>query len=296
MISRKTTSDRIFDAFNAILMVFVIFLTLYPFWHVLVGSLNEGMDYMRGGVYFWPRTFTLENYVTVLNNQRIGSAYRVTILRTIIGTLTHLTITSTFAYAFSRKNLLGKNIYATIGLIPMFFGGGLIPTYILYQRLGLLDNFLVYILPGMFSFWNVLIFQSFFREIPDSISESAKLDGANEYTIFAKLILPLSKAVFAAIALFVGVGHWNTFFDAMMFTRSQELQVLQVFLMRVIRTREAAATLVENLPREVAEARTVTSTSVQMATMMIAAGPIILIYPFLQKYFVKGIMIGSVKG
>jgi len=148
MIQGKSLGDRLFNIANAVIMLIVIFLTLYPFWYTLIASFNVGVDFMRGGVYFWPRKWTLENYYTVLNNSNILSAYRVTILRTLIGTLTHLAVTSIFAYAFSRKYILGKKFYATLCIIPMFFGGGLIPYYLLLQRLGLLDNFMVYIVPG----------------------------------------------------------------------------------------------------------------------------------------------------
>ncbi len=295
MLYKKTLNDRIFNTANTLLMLLVIFITLYPFWHTLVGSFNEGIDYMRGGVHFWPRKFSTENYRIVFINESIINSYMVTLLRTITGIITHLLVTSVFAYAFSRKILMGKRIYAIICLIPMFFSGGLIPTYLLYKSLGLLDNFLVYIIPGMFSFWNVLIFQAFFRGIPDSIIESAKIDGAGEYRIYVTLILPLSKPVLAAIALFVGVFHWNSFFDSMMFTSSEGLQTIQLFLMKIIRTKEAAATMLESVSSG-SEYRKTTSTTIQLATMMVTTAPIIALYPFLQKYFVKGIMIGSIKG
>ena len=164
MVRIKSREDIIFDIFNTILMLILIFLTLYPVWFCIVGSFNEGLDYMRGGVNFWPRKFTLSNYRVVLMEPRIKDAYKITILRTIIGVITHVLFTSLFAYGFSRRNLIGKKIYGTMGIITMFFSGGLIPSYLLYKWLRLLNSFWVYIIPALFNFWNVIIFQSFLEK------------------------------------------------------------------------------------------------------------------------------------
>ena len=291
-----TVQDKVFDVANVIFMILIVFITLFPFWYALAGSFNHGADYMRGGVLFWPRQFTLANYRVVLRERQIIDAYQVTIVRTVIGTLSHITFTGLFAYGFSRPYIKGRKIYATVGIITMFFSGGLIPIYLLYRSLGLLNNFMVYLIPPLFNFWNVLIFQTFFREIPISINESAKMDGANEYTIFFRLIIPVSKPVFAAIALFVAVFHWNSFFDAMVFTTSRRIQPLQLYLMRIIRTREAAANMASRAAEMMATQFEVNSTTIQLATIVVTALPIIALYPFLQKYFVKGLLIGSIKG
>ncbi|NLX71204.1 MAG: carbohydrate ABC transporter permease [Clostridiales bacterium] len=296
MVRIKSREDIIFDIFNTILMLILIFLTLYPVWFCIVGSFNEGLDYMRGGVNFWPRKFTLSNYRVVLMEPRIKDAYKITILRTIIGVITHVLFTSLFAYGFSRRNLIGKKIYGTMGIITMFFSGGLIPSYLLYKWLRLLNSFWVYIIPALFNFWNVIIFQSFFREIPESINESARIDGANEYQIYFYLILPLSKPVLAALALFTGVWHWNSYFDSMVFTTSQELSTIQLLLMKIIRSTEGAANVASRAGEMLERQRDISSTTVQMATMVITSAPIMMLYPFLQKYFVKGVMIGSIKG
>lgn len=293
----KSKTDLVFNIFNILLMLIIIFITLYPFWFAIVGSLNEGLDYMRRrGVTFWPSAFTLNNYRVVFMEEGILDAFEITIYRTIAGTITHLLITSMFAYAFSKKFLMGRNFYAVVGFITMFFSGGLIPAYLLRQYLGLLDTFWVFIIPAMINFWNVIIFRSFFQEIPDSISESAKIDGAGEYRIFFRLIVPLSLPVFAVIALFVGVYHWNDFWVPMVFTRSPRFETIQLFLMSVIRTREAASALQAQAAGIGIPRGTVNPLTIQMATMIVTTVPIMLVYPFLQKYFVKGIMIGSVKG
>lgn len=293
---RKTKGDKIFEAVNICIMLLIIIMTLYPFWYVIIGSFNEGMDYGRGGVNLITRKFTLDNYKAVFMDDTIINAYKVTVARTVLGTLTHLLVTALFAYGFSRKNLKGKNIYATIGIVSMYFGGGLIPYYILLQSIGLINNFLVYILPGLISFYHVLIFQSFFREIPDAINESAKIDGAGEYRIFFSLIIPLSAPVFAAIALFTGVGHWNAFFDSLVFTTTNELQTIQLVLLKIIQSHDAAQNMANQAESIGGMDETVTSKTIQLAAMVVTVAPILALYPFLQKYFVKGIMIGSVKG
>ena len=239
MVRIKSREDIIFDIFNTILMLILIFLTLYPVWFCIVGSFNEGLDYMRGGVNFWPRKFTLSNYRVVLMEPRIKDAYKITILRTIIGVITHVLFTSLFAYGFSRRNLIGKKIYGTMGIITMFFSGGLIPSYLLYKWLRLLNSFWVYIIPALFNFWNVIIFQSFFREIPESINESARIDGRMNIRYFLSNFT-LSKPVLAALALFTGVWHWNSYFDSMVFTTSQELSTIQLLLMKIIRSTEGS--------------------------------------------------------
>jgi putative aldouronate transport system permease protein len=296
MVRSIKPADKIFDFVNILIMLTVIFLTLYPFWYTVVGSLNIGADYMRGGVNFWPRKFTLENYFVVLKNKQIASAFGVSIARTVIGTLSSVLFTAIFAYGFSRKNLMGKGVYATIALITMYFGGGLIPYFLLIKNLHLLDNFLVYIIPSLFSFWNVLIMQSFFKEIPESTMESARMDGAGEYKIFFKLIIPLSMPVLATITLFNGVGHWNSYFDSMLFTNKQSLQTIQVLLMKVIRNRDAAISTAQMSGIPTAQLEKTVAVTLQLATMVVATVPILVLYPFLQRYFVSGMTIGSIKG
>jgi putative aldouronate transport system permease protein len=296
MITNKSKGDKIFNAVNIFLMLLVIFVTLYPFWYVIIGSFNDGIDYGRGGVNFLVRKFTLANYQAVFRNDEILSGYKVTVARTILGTCLNLLVTSLFAYGFSRKNLKGKNFYAVMGLITMYFSGGLIPTYLLLQSMKLVNSFWVYIFPSLFSFFNVLIFQSFFREIPEAINESAKIDGAGEYRIYFSLIIPLSAPVFAAIALFVGVSHWNAFFDSLVYTTKPQLQTIQLVLMKIIQTKDQAANMANQSAIISDSMDNVTATTIQLATMMVTVAPILILYPFLQKYFVKGIMIGSVKG
>ncbi|GLX68458.1 carbohydrate ABC transporter permease [Paenibacillus glycanilyticus] len=293
----QSRGEKWFSVFNTIVMLIIMFLTLAPFWFTIAGSLNEGMDYMRGGVYFWPRSFTWGNYIAVFSDPTIYHAYWITAARTLLGTLTHVLFTALIAYGISRPNLKGKSAYMIYIMIPMFFGGGLVPTYLLYRDIGLLDNFMVFIIPGLFSVWDMMILLSFFRTIPESLIESAKIDGAGEYRIFLKFIIPLSMPALAAIALFNGVGHWNSYYDTLMFTSSDSLQTIQLFLMRVV----TDATFAQGMSSQAAalvpeQAKKISPETLKLAMMIATTAPILLIYPFLQRYFVKGIMIGSIKG
>lgn len=293
----RSRGDRWFDTINIFLMLAVIVVTLAPFWFAMVGSLNQGVDYMRGGVYVWPRISTLANYVAVFSDNTIYHAYFITICRALSGTMLHVAFTALVAYGMSRKALAGRNVYLVIMMFTMFFYGGLIPTYLLYKEIGLLNNFLVYIIPSMFSVWDMIIIMSFFRTIPEQIMESAKIDGAGEYRIFLQLVLPLTKPVLAAIALFNGVYHWNSYTDAMLFTTKDYLEPVQLFLMRIVTDSSAAQKFGEQAASTMPEeAKQINSETLKLAMMMATTAPILFIYPFLQKYFVKGILIGSVKG
>ena len=291
------TKEFFFKLLIYAIMLVVFFVTLFPFWTCLVGSLNDGFDYQKGGLFFFPRVFTLDNYKAVLADDRILKSYVVTIFRTVIGTVLHIICTSIFAYAYSRKILKGKKFYMYFNLITLYFGGGLIPFYMLLSGLGLINSFLVYIIPGLVSFWHVIIMQTFFRDKSiESMTESALVDGANEYMIFWKIVMPLSKAILAAIALFVAVEHWNAYFDSMVFTTSSSLQTVQVFLMKLIKFGEFKAGVDSSSAQEIIDKRGANIETIKLATMMVATLPILVVYPFLQKYFVKGVMIGSLKG
>lgn len=295
-LNQVRLGDRLFDIINIFIMLLVIFITIYPFWYTIVGSLNQGSDYLRGGVNFFPRKFTLNNYIAVFKNKDIGQAFFISISRTILGTLSSVIFTAIFAYGFSRKYLMLKNIYIIIAVIPMYFGGGLIPGYLLIKNLGLIDSFLVYIIPGLFSFWNVIIIQAFFKEIHESILESARIDGASEYRIFFRLVIPLSMPVLATITLFNGVGHWNSYFDSMLYTNSSSLQTIQLLLMKIIRSQDGAISVAAKAGVDLGGKDKTASITVQLATMIAATVPILILYPFLQRYFVSGMTIGSIKG
>jgi len=290
----KLNGATIGDKVIVLFMLILCFVTLYPVWYTIVISFNDSADALRGGIYWFPRKFSLESYRTVFMDKSIIRAFGVTVARTVIGTVTSVLFTAMVGYAFSKKHIMGNKIYMLLGTVTMFFGGGLIPYFILLKNIGLYDNFWVYIIPSLFNFYNMIIFMSFFRELPAGLEESAKLDGANDLVVFIRIIVPLSMPVIATIALFNGVWHWNDYFSGVMYTNNADLQPIQTFLYRIVASASASKAVV-SLPAGVS-AQQVSSQSVRLATMVVTTAPIICVYPFMQKYFVKGMMIGSIKG
>lgn len=288
--SRNTVADWL------IIVFFILFsiLTIYPVWYVIVGSFNNGVDYTAGGVWLWPREFSIDNYRVVVNDGRIWQGFLITILRTIIGTVSSLLFVSLVAYAMSRKELKFRRFFHYINIFTMFFGGGLIPTFLVIKMLGLLNSFWVYIIPGIYSVYNMIIMRAFFAGIPNDLREAAYLDGAGEYSIFFRIYLPLSKPVLATVGLWIIVGHWNTYIDAMYYVTDPDLYPLQYVLMRIINESSTPASGNGTLPPSVME--NITAKTVSYAAIIISIIPILCVYPFLQKYFTKGIMIGSLKG
>lgn len=291
---KRSKGTLIFDILNTIFMLFICFVCIYPIWYVIVNSLNDATDALMGGIYWWPRQFSLQNYQTVFSDNSVLQAFKVTIAKTLIGTTVNVLFTAMVAYPLSKKNLVGRKYYMAFGTITMFFSGGLIPTFLLFKGLGLLNNFWVYVIPAAFNFFNLLIMINFFREIPEALEESAKIDGANDFTIFRKVILPLSKPVLATIALFAGVGQWNDYFGGLMYiTDNRSLEPIQTYLYRMVaqvQSSQMAGSIASNI-----SAKESTSTAIKLAAMVITTLPICCVYPFLQKYFVKGMMIGAVK-
>ncbi|MCM3494259.1 MULTISPECIES: carbohydrate ABC transporter permease [Paenibacillus] len=293
MFKRKTKGEAIFDMFNNFGMLIVCFLTIYPIWYVLVNAFNDGQDAMRGGIYWWPREFSLQNFEAVFQSSGIMTAMGITVAKTVVGVFVHVLFTAMVAYAFSRKGLIGGKLYIFLGTVTMFFTGGLIPTYLLIKDLNMLDSFLVYIIPAMFSFFDLIIFMTFFREIPDGLEEAAKIDGANDWSIFLRVVLPVSMPVIATIALFHGVYQWNDYFTGVIYINNTDLQPIQTYLYKVI-AQSSSNQMMAQVPGGIS--KTVTSQSIKMATMVVTTLPIVFVYPFLQRYFVKGMMIGSIKG
>ncbi len=298
---RKTAEDWIIDTVNISLMVVLIGITLYPFYYILILSFNNGIDSAAGGVYFFPRKPTLLNYTTVFEDNRWMQALWVSIGRTVIGTAASVFFTSLIAYAMSFSNLKFRKGYFMFFLISMYFSGGLIPYYFVLRGLMLLNTFWVYIIPAMFSVFNMLIMMAFFRELPSELHESASLDGANDLVIFFRIIIPCATPVLATVALFNAVGQWNNWFDTAFFApMRQDLHTLAYKMMMTINTTltSSSSSGGVSMAAEEGAGRSTQSTtqSIQYATIIISVVPILLVYPFLQKYFVKGVLLGSVKG
>lgn len=279
-------------------MLLLIAVTLYPFLHVLALSLNDPMDTIRGGITIWPRKFTLINYKETLNYQQIPWATVITILRTAIGTVTGAIASAVVAYVISRKDFLFRKLVTVMFVITMYVGGGLIPDYMLVRHLGLMNNFWVYILPGLISPFNVIVIRSYIdSSIPEELAESAMVDGANDLVIFWKIVLPLCVPVMAVICLFVAVGHWNSWFDTYLYcSGNPRLTTLQFELQKIMTT--AATTSGIDYYSQLDPMRTikVTPESLRMAMTIIVTLPILFVYPFVQKYFIHGLTIGAVKG
>lgn len=290
----KTSAwDKVFVVCNTLFMIAFVVITLYPVLNTLAISFNDGTDALRGGIYLLPRKWTLKNYSTVLQKQNLITGAYITVARTVIGTLLALVANAILAFIVSRKDFLFKQELSLFWVITMYVNGGMIPTFLLYRGLHLTNSFWVYVIPGMFSAFNMLVIRTYMTGIPDSLEESAQLDGAGYTTIFVKIISPLCKPVYATVALFVAVGQWNSWFDAMLYNRmSSHLTTLQYELMKLLSSVTNQGTSAEAMKNA---AGTVTPTSVRAAATILTMLPIICLYPFLQRYFVTGLTIGGVK-
>lgn len=291
---RRTHGDIIFDIVNTVFLILIVFLCLYPFYYVFVQSFCQGSSSISGGSYFWPKKFTVENYQTFFSDPQWITGLGVSIARTVIGTLFDLLFTCVVSYALSFKELACRKLYLTLLIISMYFSGGIIPYYVLLKNLHLFNTFAVYVIPGALNVFFVMVGISFFREIPGELFDAARVDGANDGIIFTKLVLPVSKPFLATVALFIGVDQWNAWFDSAFYVQNQNLKTLSFMMMQLINKNQIKSVLAAG--QAMGGNSTVTSFSLQSAAMVIAVLPIIFVYPFLQKYFVKGIMIGSVKG
>lgn len=291
--AQKSVPDKIFVVLNTLFMIAFVVITLYPVLNTLAISLNDGTDALRGGVYLLPRKFTLKNYITVLQKNNLLTGAYITVLRTIFGTVTALFANAILAFIVSRKRFLFKRSLSLFWVITMYVNGGMIPVFLLYKNLGLTNSFWVYVIPGMVSAFNMLVIRTYMAGIPDSLEESAQLDGAGYMTIFLKIISPLCKPVYATVALFVAVGQWNSWFDAMLYNRmSPEFTTLQYELMKLLSSVTNQGSSAEAMKNAIGS---VTPTSVRAAATILTMLPIICLYPFLQRYFVTGLTIGGVK-
>ncbi len=289
-------SERLIQVIIYGVLIAICLIIILPCINILALSFNDGKDAAKGGIYFWTRVFTLENYKEVFRDGKIMKAYTITIARTAIGTLFSLLVTSFAAYSLKEKELPGRKIITMLITFTMLFSGGMIPTYIQYNKLGLIDNFWIYVVPGLVSVTYLIMMRTFFESIPDSLEESAKLDGCGYFKIYAKIMIPLSKPVIAVVGLYTAVNHWNDWFSGAFYMRSSDLWPVQTVLQQML-SRAMAAKEVTTVAQAIAQnANTVTSDSLKMAAVVITTVPILCVYPFAQKYFAKGAMVGAVKG
>ena len=294
---RSNVIDKVFYICLNIFMLFVIIITIYPFLNVLAISLNDSMDSVRGGIYVWPRVFTLKNYETIFRFDTLLTGFVNTSLRTVIGTILGVLSASMVAYTLSCREFQARKLFSRLFIFTMYVSGGLIPYYILIRDLNMFDTFTVYIIPGLLSVFNVFVIRSYIDGLPYALQESAKIEGANDFVIFMKIIIPLCKPVLATIALFVAVGHWNSWFDTYLYNASDKrLTTLQYELMKVIQSAQSGNDAHSNSGKSLVEMLSqVSPESIKMAITIVVTVPILVVYPFLQKYFVQGVTLGAVK-
>lgn len=293
MKKRRNREDWIMDITIYTLSLIILFVTVYPFYYVFMLSFNEGIDASMGAIYWFPRKFTLGNYSEFFTDWKWLRALGITAARTVLGTILGIWFTTLVAYGISFKGLIGKKYYMAFIIICMYFSGGIIPYYMVLKSLHLIDSFFVYIIPGMLNLFYITIGRTFFEGIPESLRESAKIDGAGELRIFTSIIMPISKPFMATLALFVGVGHWNNWYDSTFFIKDKMLRTLPYLLMEIVNQFQSTSSASNAAAYRMTTGTT--SLSIKLAAMVISVVPIIFIYPFLQKYFVTGMMVGAVK-
>ena len=290
---KRTTGEKAFNIFNIIFLLLFACTTLYPLLYTLSISLSSAAEAATGGFHFYPKHVTFTAYSMVFKNQSLPIAYLNTIFRTVVGTILGIIVTCLYGYALSRPETPNKKFYTVLLVFTMLFSGGKIPAYLALKQYHLLDSIWVYVLPMLIIPYNVIVARSFFMTIPGSLNESAKIDGAGEFYIFFKIIAPLSKPIIMTLALFMAVAHWNSWYDALMYITDNNKIVVQLLLQRIIQESDVSL-ITQGLVNP--DAAQFTSETVKSATVIVAILPILMFYPFIQKYFTKGIMLGAVKG
>ncbi|QLG41540.1 MULTISPECIES: carbohydrate ABC transporter permease [unclassified Paenibacillus] len=288
--------DRIFKIIVYFILILVLLVTFLPFWNILVLSLNSAEDTVRGGVYLWPRDLTLDSYQQILKDSEILNGLWVTVKRTLIGAPLSVLVITMLAYPLSRRNLVGRKGWNLYFIFTMYFSGGLIPFYMVLKALNMIDTFSVFILPSLMNVFYMIIVRTFMEQLPHEIEESARVDGANDLTIFFRIVMPLTTPVLATVGLFQAIGHWNAWFDSYAFTYSSDLKTLQAVLVKILNQFQTGGMISQSqMLANSAKRNAVSSDTIRMAATMVATLPIVMVYPFLQKYFVKGMTLGAVK-
>lgn len=291
----RTPGEWVLDIVKVVFLAFVVVVTVYPFWNIFIISINDATDAIRGGLYFLPRKLSLSSYAEILGRSTFLASIKVSVARTLIGTPIAVLVTAMLAYPLSRKDLVGRKFWNLLFIFTMYFGGGLVPYYMVLKGIHMLNTFWVFIFPMMMSVYNMILIRSYIESMPDSLFEAAKIDGANDLVVFVKMVIPLSKPILMTVALFVAINQWNSWFDAYLYTSDQALKPMQSILVEILNQYQTGASTSQAMSNAKAGV-TVTPDSIRMAATMVATLPIIMVYPFVQKYFVKGIMLGAVKG
>lgn len=293
---RESRGQKLFKIVNYTLMSLLGLGTFYPFWYVLIASFNTGRDFLKGGVWILPRDFTFENYIMAFKDDRIFESLTISVWATALSIVLGLVFTALIAYALSVKTFPGRTYINFIWYFTTIFGGGMIPFYMLLRELGLTNSFWLYVIPSIYNFYNFVLLRTNFANIPYELRESAQLDGAGDITILTRIYLPLSKPILATLALFIGVGKWNDWFTGAYYQSKAALYPAATVLQKILSEATASSQVQVGQETQLGLMTSYTSQSLQMAFIMILTMPIVIVYPFLQKYYVKGVMVGSVKG
>lgn len=294
---KRSYTDKIFDIVNLIVMILLLLIFVWPLWFVVIASFSDPNEVWNGNVLLLPKGFTLLAYEALGDYSMIWRGYANTIFYTVVGTIVNLIMTVCAAYPLSRKDFVPRNFFMFMFMLTMYFSGGLIPTYLIVSDVGLINTPWAMIIPGACSIYNVIITRTYFiNSIPSSLQEAAELDGANSFQFLVKIILPLSKPIIAVIALYYAVGHWNDFYTALLYINDQELLPLQSWLRDLLMSNKMSLNNMQGLDAAAAEARMQLSQTLKYSVIIVSTVPVLCVYPFIQKYFVKGVMIGSVKG
>jgi len=288
----RSIGSRLFDRLNIVFMIFVVFVTLYPLYYIAIISLSDGNAVLRGEARFFPVGLTLESYKLVLEGETIPRSLLNSVLYTTVGTLVNLSFTALCAYPLSRPYFSGRKVFTWMVTITMFFSGGLIPLYLVVMKLGLLNTIWALVLPAAISPWNMFIMRTYFQGIPEEMYEAAIIDGANDFQILGKIVLPLAKPIMATLLLFYAVGHWNSYFDALIYLDEKSKFPIQLIMRGIV----VLGRFEQTNAIDAASDFMIIEKTLKYATIMVSTLPILAVYPFVQKYFVKGVMIGAIKG
>lgn len=292
---KESPSGKAFDIINGVMITLLMILMIYPFWNVLVFAFNDGTDAVLGRLYFWPRVWSLANFEYVFKNKDLLHGAWVSVLRVVVGTGTAVICNALLGYIVSCKTFYGRKFMRVLFIITMYFSGGLIPTYLLMIKLGFMNSFAVYWIPSLFSAYYMMLAASYIQNLPEALFESARIDGASELKTFVKIVLPLAMPMLACIAVYIGVGQWNSWFDVSLYSKDGKWDNLQIILYRLLNQASAKAEMA-NQQQLYQSMRNIQPETVRAATTVVVVLPIVFIYPFFQRYFVGGITLGAVKG
>lgn len=299
---RRTKADRVFDAVNTILMILILIITLYPLYFVLIASVSDAYEVAKGHVFLLPKGFTMESYLNVFKENRVWLGYRNTIFYTVTGTFFSLILTIPSAYALSKKSLPGRRLINVFFLIPMYFSGGLIPTYLVMKQLSLVNQWYSLILIAASSVYNMIVTRTYFQSnVPEELYESARIDGASELKTFFSIAMPLVKPILAVMILFFAVARWNDYFNALIYTTKNDYLPLQLVLRSILLNSQTALQKVDTSAMDTEAIKNAArlaymAEAMKYALIVVSSAPLLIAYPFVQKYFVAGMMVGAVKG